>query len=352
MRSRSLKSFPPVLLLNHADHLFWFGPSISHAVLNLRDAAKDLAQSRRGIAPERNLLLPTIVDDTVRVRSRSEAKQALGFDPERILLVSVARSEKYRTMNGITYADLHVRLLRKYPEAHCSGRRIPSRRLGTSNSSGRRPDLPSVKAIRSEALLRGGRYIRGFLPVRVVNFDDGSRGYGLPLVTIFKAPDAARIFAINHVGLVGRALVAKSDDEYVETLSRLISDETFRTECGEAARDAITKIHASTGWLPSLEAIYTRSMGLPPLDNSSMLQDDILERPFFGEPDRRHEEIFRSDYPLSEHLKSYMGMVPGRQQWAYWRELRRSGAFANSRQAFRYLLPEWLKRVLTDPRLA
>jgi hypothetical protein len=347
------KSFPPVLLLNHADHLFWFGPSISHAVLNLRDAAKDLAQSRRGIAPERNLLLPTIVDDTVRVRSRSEAKQALGFDPERILLVSVARSEKYRTMNGITYADLHVRLLRKYPEAQLVV-------VGASH-----PDdwAPAIAAV-------GGRicpvskqsdprpyyeaadiYVDSYPFVSSTSMMEAA-GYGLPLVTIFKAPDAARIFAINHVGLVGRALVAKSDDEYVDTLSRLISDETFRTECGEAARDAITKIHASTGWLPSLEAIYTRSMGLPPLDNSSMLQDDILERPFFGEPDRRHEEIFRSDYPLSEHLKSYMGMVPGRQQWAYWRELRRSGAFANSRQAFRYLLPEWLKRVLTDPRLA
>ena len=57
-------------------------------------------------------------------------------------------------------------------------------------------------------------------------------GYGLPLITIFEAPEAAKIVGTNHVGLVGTALVARSDVEYTGLLSRLISDETFRKECG------------------------------------------------------------------------------------------------------------------------
>ena len=52
---------PPVLFLNHADHLFWLGTSVADLVLNLRDAATDITISRRGVEADRNFLLPTIV---------------------------------------------------------------------------------------------------------------------------------------------------------------------------------------------------------------------------------------------------------------------------------------------------
>jgi hypothetical protein len=343
------KSFPPVLFLNHADHLFWFGPSISHAVINLRDAARDLGELRRGIDPRRNLLMPTIVDHTVRKHSASEAKRALGFDPNHILLVSVARATKYRTMNGVTYADLHVPLLRKHPNAELVvvGAFKPDDwgpAIATVNGRIRSlPDQSDPRPYYEAADI----YVDSYPFVSSTSMMEAA-GYGLPPVTIFKAPDAARIFGINHMGLVGTALVARSDAEYFDTLSKLISDQTFRTRCGEAARDAITRMHAPSGWLPNLEAIYTHSMALPPLDNSSALSGDEIERPFFGEPDRRHEDMFKSDHPLSGHLKAYMGMVPARQQWAYWNALRRDGAFENRWQAATYLAPEWLKRALKD----
>ena len=41
---------PPVLFLNHADHLFWLGTSVADLVLNLRDAATDISIARRGVA--------------------------------------------------------------------------------------------------------------------------------------------------------------------------------------------------------------------------------------------------------------------------------------------------------------
>jgi hypothetical protein len=341
--------FPPVLLLNHADHLFWFGPSISHAIINLRDAAKELAATRRGIDPQRNLLMPTIVDPTVRTRSRSEAKQALGLDPERILLVSVARATKYRTMNGVTYADLHVPLLLEHPKAELVvvGAEAPED-WGPAIAAvdGRIRPLPNQPDPRAyyEA---GDIYVDSYPFVSSTSMMEAA-GYGLPPVTIFTAPDAARIFGINHVGLVGTALVARSDAEYAATLSRLISDESFRTGCGEAAREAIASMHAPPGWLTYLEAVYTRSMELPPLDNTILLRGDDIERPFFGEPDRRHEDMFKSDFPISGALMGYLGMVPMRQRWNYWNEMRREGAFKNSWQASTYLLPEWLKRVLKD----
>ena len=342
------ENFPPVLLLNHADHLFWLGSSISHAVINLREAAKDLAESRRGIDRDRNLVMPTIVDRTVRTRSRDEAKQALGFDPKRIILVSVARAPKYRTMNGVTYADLHVPVLLKHSNAELVvvGSHSPDDwGRAIAAVGGRIHPLPNQSP--TPYYEAADIYVDSYPFVSSTSMMEAA-GYGLPLITIFEAPEAARIVGINHVGLVGTALVARSDMEYTDLLSRLISDETFRKECGEAARDAITRMHVPPGWLQSLEAIYARSTQLPPINTSRMLRGDFIERPFFGEPDCRHEEMFRSDYPLSGPLRGYMGMVSMKQRWAYRQELRRQGAFEGWWQSSTCLLPEWFKRAVKE----
>ena len=66
-------------------------------------------------------------------------------------------------------------------------------------------------------------------------------GYGLPAVTIFTLPDAARIFGINHVGLVGTSLVARSADAYDTMLERLVVDEAF------AQRRAKRRVRRSSG---------------------------------------------------------------------------------------------------------
>lgn len=117
-----------------------------------------------------------------------------------------------------------------------------------------------------------------------------------------------------------------------------------------AARDAITRMHVPPGWLQSLEAIYARSTQLPPINTSRMLRGDFIERPFFGEPDCRHEEMFRSDYPLSGPLRGYMGMVSMKQRWTYRQELRRQGAFEDWWQLSTCLLPEWFKRAVKNDR--
>jgi hypothetical protein len=176
-------------------------------------------------------------------------------------------------------------------------------------------------------------------------------GYGLPLVTIFKAPDAARIVGINHFGLVGTAQVAATDEDYLALISRLIESETMRRDLGDAARDAIIKMHTPPGWLDFMERTYAAAADLPPLDAAAFLAGHAVEEPHFGEPDRRHQEMFQSSYPMSGHLKAYMGMVPWQQQFAYWQALRKDGAFSSAGEAASFLIPEWLKRSVKDRRL-
>jgi hypothetical protein len=336
----------PVLVLNHADHLFWYGPSISHLTISLRDAALDLGIARRGLSPERSILMPTLSEAVVRMRPREEAKRELGIDPATTLLVSAARKLKYKTMHGVTFADIHAPLLEKHPDAMLLvvGADEPADWAPVRARFGDRirstPELPNPKIYFEAADI----YVDSYPFVSSTSLMEAA-GYGAPSVTIFTYPHETRIFGINHVALVGNTLQATSFEQYREMLSDLISDPAKRELLGERARDAVAREHNMPGWQRWLEAVYARSTELEPLDNRAMLQKS--EAPSFGEPDWRHEDIFGGNWPIAQFLKSYMGVLPLRQRIAHWRELRAVGAFDSRASELNHtLMPEWIKRAL------
>ncbi len=340
--------FPPVLFLNHADHLFWLGSSISHVVINLRDAAKTISGSRRSIPRNRNLVMPTIVDPTVRTRSRADAKRALGLDPEKIILLSVARAAKYKTFHGVTYAERHLPLLQAHPEAELIV-------VGAGAPADWQPAIDAcagrIKPIANQADPRpyyeaGDIYVDSYPFVSSTSMMEAA-GYSMPPVTIFEAPDAAQIFGINHVGLVGTALVARNAEQYQTILSQLLSDSEFRARAGEAARNAIATIHAPPGWLTYLDEVFDRAAELPSVQPSSVFSVED-EHPSFGEPDCRHEDMFRSSYPQDRIVMGYLGKLPLRERLQTWNELRRKQTFETWMEAARSLAPEWIKRVIKD----
>jgi len=337
----------PVLVLNHADHLFWFGPSVCHLAIDLRDAALDLAVARRDIAPERNILMPTISEGVTRTRSREEAKRELGLDPDTVLMVSVARQLKYKTMHGITYADIHAPVLEKYPNVSllvvgagdqddwAPVKAKVGDRLRTT------PQLPNPKVYFEAADI----YVDSYPFVSSTSMMEAA-GYGAPGVTIFTYPKETSIFGINHVALVGRVLQARSFDEYREMLERLINDPALREKMAVEAREAVAREHNAPGWMRWLEGVYARAAELPVLDNRAMLQE--IEAPSFGEPDWRHEDIFGGDWPVIQLVKSYLPILPYKQRMAHWREVRDAGAFRTKKEAASYLMPEWFKRFVKD----
>ena len=82
------------------------------------------------------------------------------------------------------------------------------------------------------------------------------------------------------------------------------------------------------------------------LDPSGMLEG--IERPSFGEPDWRHEDLFGGTFPTLSFEKSYITMLPLPQHLAYWNEMRAKGAFTSPLDAASHLLPEWIKRYAKD----
>jgi hypothetical protein len=344
------KSSPPVILLNHADHIFWLGPSISRVVVNLRQAASDITIKRRGVEERRSMIMPTIVDPTIRRKSREDAKRSLGIDPDKVVILSVARGVKYRTIDGITFADRHANILARNPQAKLIV-------VGVGNPAdwepvkraypGQLETLPEIENT-ADYFEAADIYVDSYPFVSSTSMMEAA-GYGLPLLTIFDAPPEAQIFAINHVGLDGTSLVARSQSDYEAQLSGLLEDKQYRHDTGEKARIAVKNLHTPPGWLAFLERVYERAVELPPPDVEKFTNRSDLEIPFQGEPDCRHQSIVGSDFSAGEMTRGYLSMIPLRDRMEFVKELREQGALPRGlRPLASVLAPEWLKRRIRD----
>lgn len=340
------ETLPPVLLLNHADHIFWIGPSVSHAVLNLREAAADITVNRRGVVPERSLMLPTLIDPPSRKMSREEARAKLGVDADAVVMISVARGAKYRPINGVTYASRFVDVLKANPKARLfvvgSGspddwkpaqEQVPGRITGL-------PEQPDPSAYFEAADV----YVDSY-PFSSSTSLMEAAGYGLPLLTLFMAPDEARLVGINHLGLEGGLVQARTTQQWEETLTRMIRDPAFRKTQSEAATRAVA-IAQPTEWLNWLERAYQQALDLPPLPPLAAPMPGNPDTPRFGEPDIRHEDMYGSHTPLDEIAKDHAGAFALSTRIRLVVDLQSQGKVNGARQALRLLIPEWLKRRL------
>lgn len=330
---------PPVIFLDHADHKFWLGISISDVFVSLRESGMRLLQKRRGIEADRSLLLPIIIESRQRVLSRAEAKQQLGLPEDSLLLLSVARVVKYETIDGISFADAHVPLLKRYEKVFLLivG---PGHRedwvTAIQQTEGRIKvigETPNTAVFYQAADI----YVDSFPFVSNTSLLEAG-SYAVPLVTRFPYSDASEILAADMPGLTGNLIRVREIEEYIAVLSRLVEDEEFRLSLGEATRKKIAETHWGNYWQPMLENLYMRAATVPRVNRTMTAMDQI----FLGEPDvflpRIHGNQGNSDSIIYWLIIGYMRTMPFGQRWHYWNKL---GKKNSSRLPFSLLLPEW-----------
>lgn len=341
---------PPVLMLNHADHLFWLGVGISDVVINLRDAAQDLSIARRGVAEERNIVVPTLIESPLRSRSREQAKHELGLPPDCVLMFSAARPMKYRTVNGRTFADSHVEALKRHPKAYLivlGAGDPPDWRAATEAVGGRIRPLPPNPDSR-RYFEAADIYVDSFPFVSSTSMMEAA-SLGAPLVSRFYGADEARIFATNHPGLDPVTMHCSSEAEYTAALDALLRDPDLRARAGKEAYKSVLRNHVGKAWLQHVEKAYALATALPPIDSTAHLARMPAERFYDGEPDRSLYEIF--GYHVEEPTKAirhYLGLLPHSHRVALWRELHQAGVFCGPRDAIRGLVPDWIVRTAKD----
>jgi len=110
---------PPVLLLNHADHVFWVGGSVADVVLNIRESGRQTSAAYRGIT--RNTLLPVPVPPLPTECSstaRQQARQALDLPPTAPVLLTIGEAYKYIPALGMDFLVAAQQILAACPDAY------------------------------------------------------------------------------------------------------------------------------------------------------------------------------------------------------------------------------------------
>lgn len=281
---------PPVIYVNHCDHAFWLGTSVSDVVANFREAGRQLCTTRRGVDPRRAAILPLLVDPVADGPTRTEARRELGIDDDAIVLLSVARGMKFDDFRGESFARTHIGLLRRHRQAillavgpgdgHDWSRE--SERVG-----GRIRLLPEQRD--PERFFRAADIYIDSFPVSSVTSMLEAGVHGLPLVSRLPTRRPHDIVGGRVPGIARTLYQAVSTPDYIARLDALIADPRLRRRIGEQTRDDVRRIHLERPWLSELEAIYRTAH----LTRRRIRRSPIpLPDPNFDEPDTLRAELW------------------------------------------------------------
>lgn len=338
---------PPIVFLDHADHQFWLGASISDVVVSLRESGMRLANERRGIEKSRSVILPIILEPTQRKFSRQEAKQKIGIPEDSILLLSIARSLKYKTMDGISFADAHIPLLKKHSQAMLIAIG-PDRTISEEWSAAMEQTPGKIQVLEEREdtdifYQAADIYVDSFPYVSITSLLEAG-SYDVPLVSRYPYPsDACAIFGADIPGLTGNLIQARNLDEYTEVLSKLVENERFRHALGAATSKQITDMHTGTSWQQFLQEVYIRADTIPRLTPQLTVESKSMDRICIGEPDVFLLYLYKLGDPgkADRIHQEYLRMLPFPQRFQDWLTLVKQHGLRNN--AVHLLLPQWFR---------
>lgn len=254
-----------VVTLNHADHVFWLGMTISHAVACLRPVGAELSTRRRGLEPFRAADLPVPVPEPpVAEERRAAARQALGIPNDAMLLISAAASYKYDAEYGgpnfatvLSDACLAIPRLRVGaigPSPTGEWLHAQERTGGRLRALGVRQDLDALRAAADV-------YVDSF-PLGSSTAALEAAAAGLPVLSL---PVWHRHFPLataHSSALDGVMVTAQDRGTLIGLLADLSTDPAAARALGTRTRSAILGWHGGQVWKDHLEALYSRAATL------------------------------------------------------------------------------------------
>ena len=270
-----MKRRPPVILLNHADHLFWIGADLVDLVLSTRVSGDRLTGKRRGIPDHRRAVIPLCLEMPDLSLSRAEARRQLGIAEADVVILSVARGLKFKRVGEEEFPDPLVPLLQANPTARLlvlgpggevdwsrAQAAVPGRITAVPRNPNTAPYFAAADI-----------YLDSFPFVSITSMlEAGLRG--LPLVTRHPfGPDCA-VMGADSPGIEPEILRADTADGVVAILQNLIDDPDLRRRCGARTAAAIAETHVGEGWRSQLAPVYARARAAHAKGPHPSVEDD------------------------------------------------------------------------------
>jgi glycosyltransferase involved in cell wall biosynthesis len=103
----------PVLISNHADHVFWLGVSICDTLLDMSSRGQDISRRKRRIGESH--VLPIPVELTAGPGNRLEARERLGLPTDKKIVLSVGQQSKYTIAGKFNFPEMATALVQQCP---------------------------------------------------------------------------------------------------------------------------------------------------------------------------------------------------------------------------------------------
>ena len=263
---------PPVMLVNHAAHLFGTGISTSDLVLNCRGSALECRWTAWHRGARAQATVPIPLDEPAeaagtskaeraadRVASRLRERARLGIPPQAVVALTAGAHFKYLPVADLDFVQTWVRLLQAAPQAWLvvAGFAPDARWRDASRRCGGRIVLPGLVCAGEMQALHAAAdlYAEAFAFGTTTSLLEAGI-QGLPAVL---APQPAGP-PLATDGLAVDGLLTRASDEpaYIRRVLGLIGDAAGRERLGQALQARIRAHHTGAGWLTHLEAALSR----------------------------------------------------------------------------------------------
>lgn len=241
---------PATILVNHSSHLMWTGVGCADVVVSFSEHEAQIAVERRGIAPQRSLVLP--LPTTPRdLPSKRQAREQLGLASDAPVLLTMGATYKLHPVFTLAYRELALAALEALPDAtlllvgpHPQDSVVTAdpriRVMGVVADTS--PMFAAADILLDSWPLTGGTTVT----------DAGAAG-----LTVLALADPPRPMLSVPSSALGGAVVRAADIESLgERLRDLWANPETRAELASCARAAVEEQHGP-GWSSAMERAVT-----------------------------------------------------------------------------------------------
>ncbi|MFE4036274.1 glycosyltransferase [Priestia sp. YIM B13489] len=244
---------PPVIFLNHADHVFWLGVGISDLIADPRVPGQEISLSRRQVKQSEILPLPL---NSKQLLSTSQYKKKFGINEDTVVLLTIASAFKFIPFGILNYMKVMTNIINQCPDVilYVIG-------ADKNNELWQQAISATNGRIIVQGVLEDIEDYYGIADIFVESFPMSSPTaaldaalYGVPVVRSPKP--LSNILTIEYYD--GMNQNALSLNEYSEYLINIINDKKLRVTQTERQRTAVSAKHIGKGWNDYLDNLLTK----------------------------------------------------------------------------------------------
>jgi hypothetical protein len=286
---------PPVVVFNHADHMFWLGASIADVLHCIRPIGAVFGAAR-GIPEERCVVTTAPVSggdgnadaEPDQGAHRAALLERLGWPSESVVLFSAGSPWKYRGPSEESLLELVEPVLRAHPKLHLVVAGFApdaTWESAAARSGGRVAVVGPVPAL-GPYFAAADIYLES-RPYGGPGASSEAAAHGLPVLTHAPAPLQASLFCTD--ARYGATLMIGAG-AYRKALTRLVAEPQLRAEWGAAAREAIAATDAQ--WAAGVQQVTRKAAEAKPISLQELHPDERGTSP----RDRLIDECLRFMY--------------------------------------------------------